>query len=91
MSTLTVWKWGFAVADGAQLREIPERAQILHVGMQGSDVCLWCQVDSTRLRENRSFRVVGTGHPVDHSWKYRGTAIDGAFVWHLYETTARPI
>lgn len=61
------------------------------VGCRDIDsVDLWYIVDDNHpLKEQRTFRVVGTGHdwPDDGDWVWRGTAIapDGFHVWHLIE------
>lgn len=71
--------------------EMPEGAEVLHVGAQGHNVFVWAKVDSEADMEKRTFIVVGTGWEVpDDSCEFVGTAqtADG-FVWHLYEQVRR--
>lgn len=85
-----VWKYPIErLTDEFTLR-LPEGARILTVQMQYGRPCLWAQVDSTAPLTTRTFRIVGTGHPVPDGCllHYLGTfQMDGGtLVFHLYES-----
>lgn len=82
-----VWKYTFSITDGPQPRDIPVDAKTLSVLMQFDRLCLYALVDPHGSIEERTFHVMGTGHPVDPEWVYRGTVSDRQFVWHLFEVT----
>lgn len=72
----------------SQAIEMPAGAQILHVGVQMEQiVCIWALVDENAPMEERSFAVVGTGHPVPENTAHVGSVLmhGGAFVWHVFE------
>ena len=68
---------------------MPRGAIFRHIGFQGGaqDLLLmtWWEVDLGALPLSRTFVVVGTGHPIPNGYRYLGTAVGKAFVWHLYE------
>ena len=87
----SIWKYTLNIEDNPVLR-MPANAQILSVGNQREQLCLWALVDTqTTVTEGRHFRIAGTGHPVSDGdasdYIYIGTAImmDGALVWHVFE------
>lgn len=67
---------------------MPTGAKILSVGADPAtgNPAFWALVDDTQPKEEREFRVFGTGHEIDVpvDW-YVGTAICGPFVWHVFE------
>lgn len=65
--------------------DIPMKAKFCSFQMQGNFPAFWMEVDEANPTEVRTFRVFGTGHEVTNGYEYRGTAIDGPLVWHLYE------
>ena len=86
-----VFKYNVMVADSFHL-EIPIGAEILTVQVQRGVPQIWALVDPSLQNEVRTFRLSGTGHPVDVSdyrddLKYIGTfQIDsGYLVFHLFE------
>lgn len=64
---------------------IPIGAKILHINMQGKDICMWVLVDTEAVTEYRTFEVVGTGWELDENMFYIGTCSDDSFVWHIME------
>lgn len=84
-----VLKYQLALTHGDQLVQVgsPE-AQVLHVGMQDEALCVWveCHMDQTEYGV-KTFRVHGTGDPIESGFVWRGTTQDGPFVWHVYEQT----
>lgn len=86
-----IFKYQLAVTD-TQTIPLPVGAQPLHVEAQGkSTPCVWALIDDTQQTEARTFRIYGTGDPVDRSdAAYVGTfqLLDGQFVGHVYLETA---
>lgn len=86
---LTVWKFPLPFPLGNVVEiEMPARAEILHVGVQGqAQVCVWAKVDPEAPLKARRFRIAGTGHALD-GWEgeYLGTVqIYGqALVFHVF-------
>jgi hypothetical protein len=78
---MNVWK--YQLGDDVTI-ELPEGAKILHVGMQGIYICLWCLVDPHAPRVERRFKVFGTGEYID-AGEYIGTVMEGPYVWHVFE------
>lgn len=69
--------------------KIPDEAEIVHVGMKDDNIWVWARADVEARPGKRRFVLVGTGPAHDTpDWAdgvHRGTVIDGAFVWHLFE------
>lgn len=68
---------------------VPKGAKILHVGAKANEpLCLWMLVDPDQQYEQRSFEIIGTGQLISYPSKsvHIGTVIQGAFVWHIFET-----
>lgn len=89
-----VWKYPIdttAIADNQEIK-IPIGSKLVHTGLQEKTICLWFEVNpKEKLYDARSFRVYGTGHPIENG-SYIGTVIwpsitGTQFVWHIYETT----
>lgn len=85
----TIWKFTFEVEDRISI-EAPKGAQILDVQTQYDCPCLWMLVDPLAAKEERHFRIYGTGNPIREfdERRYIGTFQQGAFVWHLFEVVA---
>ena len=63
-------------------------AEIIHLGEQNDDICMWAVVDPEAEDTKRYFHVVGTGNEFDPSdKKYIGSAqvSGGKFVFHIWE------
>ena len=82
---MRVWKYSFKIEHGAQRCTIPKNGKILSVHMQGKLLCAWVLVDPQGRAENRTFFVCATGEDIEPGLKFLGTAVDGAYVWHLFE------
>jgi hypothetical protein len=66
--------------------ETTEGATILSVQMQQGQICVWMECLTGAKYKQRTFTVIGTGHPFDGSTvQYVNTVQDGSFVWHVYE------
>lgn len=81
-----IWKYNFDIG-GEFIVEMPRGAKVLTVQMQADRPCLWALVNLVDARtDERTFVVVGTGHPFDPTGReYVGTIQDGSFVWHIWE------
>lgn len=83
----TIWKFPIEVRD-IQGLNMPSGATILTVQVQHNDPCLWAIVDPSEVTELRTFRIVGTGHPIDFTTEaYIGTfqLSNGGLVFHIFE------
>lgn len=86
MGNEVVWKFSSRVATITFNHNMPEGADILRIGRQGDQACMWVQCDPDKPREIRSFQTVGTGYKeITEDMRYVGTYEDGAYVWHVYE------
>ena len=83
---IAVWKLTF---DNDALRTtLPAGAEILHVNTQKGNICIWAEVDTEAPAEERTFKIVGTGHAVPAGpRKYLGTVKlqNDTFIFHVYE------
>ena len=61
---LTIHKFPFATTDNVTI-EMPEGALILDVQVQEHIPCLWALVDPDAPKVGRSFRIYGTGQPIN--------------------------
>jgi len=81
----TVWKFPFVITGEFKL-DMPEFAIVKYVACQGGVPCLWAEVNSENKTVERTFYIVGTGHPFPNSYlKHIATFMQDVFVWHLYE------
>jgi len=60
----TVWKYQIPITDYFEI-SMPKRSKILSIGMQENSPVMWVLVDTESEKENKSFRLAGTGHPLD--------------------------
>ena len=67
--------------------ELPEGAEILTVGAQGEDICIWVKVDTDKPTVKRSFQTYGTGMEMDSNKNHDfiGTTFLGSLVFHTFE------
>lgn len=94
----TIWKFPLSL-DEYQAVTMPEDAEILHVGVQGSVPHIWAMVDTTAPVKVRHIYQYGTGIEVEGRPlvppTYLGTVqIDfewgGPFVAHYFERHSAP-
>lgn len=103
-NTRVVYKFNLPITDGDAPVKMPPGAQILHVDQQNPRdreghkyLQLWAMVDPRPkiAREQRWFRVIGTGHRHDDiaNARHIGTVLPRAdngaapLVWHVFEVT----
>jgi len=90
-----IWKY---ILDSATLLthdfltyNVPKNGIILHVDEQFDEICVWVEVDPDAPKEQRHFKVYGTGHLIpDHdivNRRYLGSVklMKGALVFHVFE------
>ena len=83
----TIYKYPIPVIDGWQEFDLPECADLVHFATDPiGALCMWAEIDTLAPTEVRRFCIVGTGHPIPDGAKHMGAAIQGPFVWHLYES-----
>ena len=91
---LTIHKYAHVMeAGGTATFDMPRGAIVRHVGYQGQqDVAIWVEVDTKMPRMERTFTIIGTGHPAPEAWDatYLGTVqTPSGLVWHVYEPTGQ--
>lgn len=71
---------------------LPKNAEILHVAVQRGVLCIWAMVTVPKTDDDwteRWFEVFGTGDKISTDMgidrQHIGTALDGNFVWHVFE------
>jgi hypothetical protein len=82
-----IWKFLLEVTDRAGVL-MPQGAEILHVGVQGTNIYVWAKIDTKATTSMRWFYVVGTGHDMPlKAGQYLGTVHlrNGALVFHIFE------
>lgn len=87
----TIHKFPFSINDTVRIA-MPASAQILSVQVQHGTPCLWALVSPVDFIDDRTFRIYGTGHPIDLSTgnvSFIGTIQmhDGDLVFHVFEVT----
>jgi hypothetical protein len=88
-----VWKFPLEVADFVEVK-MPRGARLLHIDVQDGPIMLWALVDPEAEMVTRSFRLAGTGHPIEPMWEdvpYVGSVQQPwgdtgvTFVWHVFD------
>lgn len=84
----TIYKFPLEIKSESTV-SMPRGAEIIEVGMQRGELCIWAMCDSEARSVPRTFDVVGTGHDCKElkSYTHLGTAHDTehGFVWHVFE------
>jgi hypothetical protein len=89
-----VWKHDIptrgAATEWGYITEMPQGARFLSSAIQYNQdrISAWFEVDPEAPKEHRTFRVYGTGHPLEgRQLNYLGTTLhhEGTLVLHLYE------
>lgn len=83
----TIYKYPIQIVDRQTLL-IPEGAIVRYLGLDPNGaLCLWAEVDKEVESVEISIAVVGTGRPVPPKGRHLGSAVQGSFVWHVYDVT----
>ena len=82
-----IYKYPIPLTDEFTLK-LPKGAKILTFQTQFDEAHVWAMVDPETKLETVSFKLFGTGHPVEdiEMFDYIGTAQmkGGLLVWHLF-------
>ena len=82
-----IYKYPLMTADEQRV-DMPRGAHILSVDVQRGVYCLWALVDPQAEKEQRTFAIIGTGHPIADAARldYIGSAQLGeALIFHVFE------
>lgn len=90
---LAIYKYSLPMRDEPAIG-MPKGAHVLCVQAQRGVPFVWAIVDPEQPTETRTFRLFGTGHPMDivvGSHHYIGTfqLYGGDFIGHLFEPEKR--
>ena len=84
----TIWKFTISSPDFITVK-VPKFSQFLDVQMQRDTPCFWFAVNDDNELEQRTFRIVGTGHRFDelneHTYLSTFQMNNDELVWHLFE------
>lgn len=87
---MTIWKYILKITD-EQTILMPDFAQILSVGVQEKprytpNLCLWVLVEENNQQTPRTFRIYGTGNPIERPvGRFIGAVQMGKLAWHVLE------
>lgn len=81
----TIWKYQIEIVD-EQTLSIPAAFMPIHVGLDPDGIaCMWCAVDSNRIKRDVKLAVIGTGNPLPQEViSHAGSFVQGPFVWHVF-------
>lgn len=81
----TIHKFPLQIVD-EQTIDLPINYNALCVQVQNGIPCLWAEVNTNTITFPKTFKMVGTGHPIffDESFSYLGTVQIDGLVWHIY-------
>jgi hypothetical protein len=81
----TIWKYQLKPA-AEQVIQMPARSEILSVGLQGTQICLWAMVAPEADLVDRVIEVIGTGNPiVNRDRQLIGLVMPTPYVFHVFE------
>ena len=85
----TIWKFELPIEDEVSI-DMPEGAEIIHIGNQRGRLCIWADVLTDVLSCKRNFIIVGTSDEIARKFKYLkhiGTVFfeNGDIVFHVFE------
>jgi hypothetical protein len=84
---ITIHKYVLTMRVGHQIVSMPKGAIPRCVAMQGSDLCMWCEVDTEAPMVGRSIRIFYTGESLGvGGLNYFATilAYDAGLVLHVF-------
>lgn len=72
------------------LPSVTRGGRLLHVASRATEMIdFWVLNIPAQELVPREFRVFGTGEPMSLLCTHWGSAVDGQYVWHLFERTVR--
>lgn len=86
----TIYKYKLPIEATVILHMPGGRNNCVLVAEQDGELTIWFEVDTAMLEIARTLHIVGTGQPVKnlHLKTHLGSAVVGAFVWHVYSSVA---
>ena len=91
MTIWKIWKYKLHITD-EQIIELPKWSQVLSVGVQDGDICLWALVNPEEEIGQGQIFIRGTGHPCSEEiGGFYGTVMlrGGALVFHVFGNIPR--
>lgn len=83
-----IWKYQLVPA-AEQVIQTPARSEILSVGMQRNQICLWAMVAPEADLVDRVIEVIGAGNPIFNSdRRLIGRVMPDPLVFHVFEVSA---
>lgn len=81
----SIWKFPLKIVD-EQVLHLPIGAKALSVQVQNDIPCLWANVDTAAVKEERVVQIFGTGHDTTDAGDYISTfqLNGGALVFHAF-------
>lgn len=85
---MKIFKYRLEIRDEQTLM-LPRFGEILHVGVQDSQLCIWVWVDEHDSLDPHLFAVIGTGNPIPEydTMEHLGTVQQEGFVRHVFLVT----
>ena len=84
----TVFKYELPMGDEVRVK-MPAFARVLSVGVQYEHLFVWALVDKDVPELHKTFRIAGTGHPIEDvdKWNFIGTVqmASGQLIFHIFE------
>ena len=87
----TIFKTKLDVCD-FQTIKLPQGFNILHIGVQCGQPCIWYECDSDKPLVELDIYCIGTGWRMDGlpPMRYIGTVQIDEYVWHYYRALIPP-
>ena len=82
---LTIYKYDAPSPGTIRYIDLPQGAKIIRFGIQEREYFLWAIVETNNPTEEREFKTVATGRPLQETDIYFGTLEEDRFIWHLFE------
>ena len=83
----TIWKYEFN-DSGFREVDLGRNYKVILIASQHGSPFPTIWIEHNPEEEERSsvaFQIIGTGHVIPDDYEHIGSAICGAFVWHIYK------
>ena len=70
---------------------MPVNAKIIKIAPQRHEVCIWAEIDTDDLIEERQYMIVPTGQEPPVTIPYFDTVFIGDLVFHVYLENSKPL
>jgi len=82
---MVIWKYPLKITYRQKVR-MPKWAEILSVGNQNDELCLWVMCQPSGMDDMRVIEIIGTGNPISNGErKFIGTVAMKQSIWHVFE------